>query len=118
MIYLLPLLVGVAAGFVGGLFGVGGGVVMVPAMIYLLKLETKLAVGTSMAVVIFTAISATAKHAANGAVDWKTALPFIPAAIVGGYLGALTVQHVPADQLKRMFGGFLLVIGLKMLLAR
>ncbi|MGB0578431.1 MAG: sulfite exporter TauE/SafE family protein [Limisphaerales bacterium] len=118
MTYLLPLLVGVAAGFIGGLFGVGGGVVMVPAMIFIMKMETKMAIGTSMAVVIFTAISATAKHATNGAVDWKTALPFIPAAMIGGYLGALTVQHVPADQLKRIFGGFLLVVGLKMLIGK
>jgi uncharacterized protein len=118
MIYLIPAVVGAAAGFVGGLFGVGGGVVMVPAMIFILKLETKLAVGTSMMIVIFTAITATAKHAMNGNVDWKTALPFIPAAVVGGYLGAMMVQHVPGDQLKRWFGGFLLVIGLKMLVGK
>ncbi len=118
MTYLIPVIVGMAAGFVGGLFGVGGGVVMVPAMIFILKLETKLAVGTSMAVVIFTAITATAKHAANGNVDWKTALPFMPAAIIGGYLGALAVQHVPGDQLKRYFGGFLVLVGIKMLIGK
>lgn len=118
MIYLIPAAVGVAAGFVGGLFGVGGGVVMVPAMILILKLEPKLAVGTSMLIVIFTAITAAAKHAMNGNVDWKTALPFIPAAVIGGYLGAVMVQHVPGDQLKKWFGGFLLVVGAKMLMGK
>lgn len=118
MTYLVPVLVGVAAGIVGGLFGVGGGVVIVPALIFILKLEPRLAVGTSMSIVIFTAITATAKHAANGNVDWKIALPFIPAAIIGGYLGAMFVQHVPGDQLKRYFGGFLVLIGVKMLMGK
>ena len=118
MSFLIPALVGAASGFVGGLFGVGGGVIMVPAMIFILKMETRLAVGTSMAIVIFTAITATSKHALNGNVDWKTALPFIPAAVIGGYLGAMAVQHVPGEMLKRWFGGFLLVVGLKMLLGK
>jgi len=118
MSIMIAAVVGMASGFVGGLFGVGGGVVMVPAMIFILKMETKLAVGTSMAIVIFTAITATTKHAMNGNVDWKTALPFIPAAVIGGYLGAMAVQHVSGDQLKRAFGGLLLVVGMRLLIAK
>lgn len=118
MNFLIPALVGAASGFVGGLFGVGGGVIMVPAMIFILKMETRLAIGTSMAIVIFTAITATTKHALSGNVDWKIALPFVPAAVLGGYLGAFTVQHVSGDQLKRAFGAFLMLIGLKMLLGK
>lgn len=118
MSYLIPALVGAAAGFIGGLFGVGGGVVMVPAMVFLLKLDQKIAVGTSMAVVIVTAISATAKHASAGNVDWKVALPFMPMAIIGGYFGALAVQGVSSQDLKRMFGGFLVLVGLRMLIGR
>ncbi len=96
----------------------GGGVVMVPAMIFLLRMDPKLAVGTSMTIVIFTAISATIKHIGNNNIDWKIALPFMPAAIIGGWLGAQLVHQVSSDNLKKMFGAFLLLVGARMLFGK
>jgi len=107
-------LVGLVSGVISGLLGVGGGIVMVPAMILLLKLEPKQAIGTSLAVIIPTAMMGTFKHLSMGNVNWKAGLILAPLAIVGGYVGAQLTQHIPGEQLKRIFGGFLIVVGIYM----
>ncbi|MBM3875810.1 MAG: sulfite exporter TauE/SafE family protein [Verrucomicrobia bacterium] len=115
MQYVIAGLIGLFGGVTSGLFGVGGGVVMVPAMMLLLKMDIKMAVGTSLAVIIPTALSGTIKHHAQGHVDWRAAASLIPMAILGGYLGALLVGHIPSEMLKRGFGAFLVLVGVKLL---
>lgn len=118
MIYLLGGLVGLVSGVASGLFGVGGGIVMVPAMMFLLSppiRDIKQAIGTSLVVIIPTALTAGYKHFTQGNIDWRTALALAPLAILGGYLGAWLTTQVPADGLKRAFGGLLILVGTKLL---
>lgn len=111
MNYALAALIGLVGGITSGLFGVGGGIVMVPAMFYLLKTDMKTAVGTSLVVIIPTAITGAAKHLHLGHIDWRVAGALVPLAIVGGFLGAWLTGILHADTLKRMFGGLMVCGG-------
>lgn len=114
MFYLYASLIGLLSGITSGLFGVGGGIVMVPAMMYFLKTDIKTAIGTSLTVIIPTACMGAYKHHELGHVNWRLAFAIVPLAIVGGFLGSWMTKHIPAGELKRAFGGFLLLVGLRM----
>ena len=122
MNYFIAALIGLVSGITSGLFGVGGGVVMVPAMLFFLSppiRDIKQAVGTSLAVIIPTAVMGTWKHfnkdPAISNVNWQVAVALIPTAVVGGYLGAWLTKVIPAGDLKRAFGGFIMLVGIKLL---
>lgn len=118
MHYLLAGIIGLVSGITSGLFGVGGGIVMVPAMMFLLSppiRDIKQAIGTSLIVIIPTALMGSYKHLTQGNVDWRTAAALAPLAIAGSYLGAWLTTHIPADNLKRAFGGFMILVGVKLL---
>ncbi len=118
MKFLIAGTIGLVSGVISGLCGVGGGIIMVPAMVFLLKLDTKIAIGTSLAVIIPTAISGTVKHYNQGNVDLKIAALLIPTAILGAWLGAQFAESLPQATLKRVFGGLLLLVGVKMLIGK
>jgi uncharacterized protein len=121
MNYLLAGIIGLVSGITSGLFGVGGGVVMVPAMLLLLSppiRDIKQAVGTSLVVIIPTALMGSFKHHQQSNVHWPTVLALAPMAIVGGWLGAWLTTQVSADNLKRTFGGFLVLVGLRLLVLK
>lgn len=116
---LLAGLIGVFGGVTSGMFGVGGGVVMVPAMMLLLGMkDIKLAIGTSLAVIIPTALMGTWQHQRHGNVQWMTVAALVPTALLGGYLGVWLTTLISSANLKRAFGGFLIVVGLRLLLGR
>ncbi|MFM1768952.1 MAG: hypothetical protein RJA22_1481 [Verrucomicrobiota bacterium] len=108
----LGLLIGLVGGVTSGLFGVGGGIVMVPAMYYLLKADIKTAVGTSLVVIIPTALVGSYKHFQLGNIDWRLAATLVPLAVVGGFVGAWLTGPMQPDLLRRLFGGLLVVGGL------
>jgi uncharacterized membrane protein YfcA len=114
MEFLIAGLIGLLSGITSGLFGVGGGIVMVPAMMFFMKMDIKLAVGTSLAVIIPTAMMGSFKHFQLGNVDWRVALSLAPTAIVGSYLGAWITKSISSGDLKRVFGGFLVLVGLRL----
>ena len=116
MNYLIAGIIGLVSGITSGLFGVGGGVVMVPAMMFFMKLDIKTSVGTSLAVIIPTALMGSAKHYTQGNVNWPTALSLAPMAIVGGWGGAWLTTQISSGSLKRIFGGFLVLVGFRLLL--
>jgi uncharacterized protein len=115
MNFLIAAIVGLVSGVTSGLFGVGGGIVMVPAMVFALRLDIKTAIGTSLAVIIPTALVGTLKHYQQGNVDWRTALSLVPMALIGGYLGALAAHALPSPTIKRAFGGFIILVGIRLL---
>jgi uncharacterized membrane protein YfcA len=118
MQYLVAALIGLAGGVASGLFGVGGGIVMVPAMVYLLGTNIKTAVGTSLVVIIPTAITGSLKHYQLGNINWRIAASLIPLAIVGGFIGAALTKPLPAETLKKLFGGFMILAGLRLLFVK
>ena len=112
----IPFAIGVAAGVLAALCGVGGGVIMVPAFVMLLGLDQKVAVATSMAVIVPTAIAATAQHVKNGLIDWKVALATALAATLTSYLVADTInKQYRNETLTRIFAVVIILFGFMML---
>lgn len=110
------ILTGLAAGLLGALCGVGGGIVMVPAFVSLLGLEHKQAVATSMAVIIVTAIAATLNNArANNLIDWKIVATVGLASMVAAWFGSDLMRNLSNQTLTRVFGCLLVVFGARML---
>lgn len=112
MVFLI--LLGLVAGILSSLLGIGGGILLVPGMMFLMDLPIKTAVGTSLAIIVPTVITGVFRHAVYGNVDWKLALLICLGAVTGAYLGALLSDYVPGDILKKIFAVFLLVMAVKM----
>ena len=118
MQYLIAGIIGLVSGIASGLFGVGGGIVMVPAMMFFLSppiRDIKQAIGTSLVVIVPTALMGSYKHLAQQNVEWRTALALAPLAIAGSYFGAWLTKSLAADDLKRLFGAFIMLVGAKLL---
>lgn len=113
---ILAILTGLAAGLLGALCGVGGGIIMVPAFVALLGLEHKQAVATSLAVIIVTAIAATINNSrANNLIDWKIVAAAGLASAVAAWFGSDLMRSLGNQTLTRIFGVLLVVFGLRML---
>jgi len=116
----LPLIacLGVAVGFFGALLGLGGGFIMVPALILLLGFDAHHAVGTSMVAVIFTGASAALAYHQQGRLDWRLALLAEAATMPGAFAGAMLTSLVSSASLKSLFSIFLIILAFSMLLRR
>ncbi|HEY3398125.1 MAG TPA: sulfite exporter TauE/SafE family protein [Armatimonadota bacterium] len=107
--------IGVIVGMASGLLGIGGGILMVPALVYLWKHNMQMAVGTSLAVMIPSTIAGTLRHSSFGNVDWPVAIMLGVGAMAGAYfLGAPLAEHIPSDMLKKIFGVVMALFGLQM----
>ena len=94
---------GLAAGFIGGLFGVGGGIVMVPGLVLLLGFEQHRAHATSLAAIVVSATSAGIPFVFDGAVAWDTAGFLLIGSMVGAALGARSIVRISPVWLARAF---------------
>jgi len=117
MKFLIPAaLIGLLAGLLGALCGVGGGLVMVPAFVTLLGVEHKQAVATSMAVIIVTAIAATANNSRiTGLIDWKIVAAVGLASAIAAWFGSDLMRSLSNQTLTRIFGCVLVLFGMRML---
>jgi len=106
---------GFVAGVLGGVLGVGGGIVFVPAMVTLYGFEQHLAQGTSLAVIVPTALVATLAHSRRGQVDWRLAILLGTGGLAGGWLGARLALSLDAPLLRVLFASFLVLMALRML---
>lgn len=113
---------GLTAGFLSGLFGIGGGMVIVPGLFYLFHilniphgLLMHLAAGSSMCIMVFTSASSTWSHHLKGDVRWWILGRILPAIAVGVTLGKLLANHLNTDVLELIFGLFLVFVALKIL---
>ncbi|MFM9965094.1 MAG: sulfite exporter TauE/SafE family protein [Planctomycetaceae bacterium] len=113
--FLVPLGIGVASGLLAALCGVGGGIIMVPAFVILLKVSQKVATATSMAVIVPTAIAATVRHVWNDFVDWEVVVLTASSATVVSFFAADYVKKLGNETLTRLFAVVILVVGVKML---
>lgn len=112
---LIYIAAGLSAGFLGGLLGVGGGILLVPIFHYLLKIPMHIAVGSSLGVIIFTSIAGTIKHWQAHNVDVKLVIAVAIFSIIGSYFGAYICEKISPDVLKRIFAVILLITAIKML---
>ncbi|MGI6224948.1 MAG: sulfite exporter TauE/SafE family protein [Peptococcales bacterium] len=105
---------GLAAGIFSALLGVGGGVILVPGMVFLLGIEMHKAIGTSLAIILPTALMGVYRHNLHGNIEWKSSLLIILGSIVGAYVGAWLSNYLSADTLRKIFVVFMLVTAFKM----
>jgi hypothetical protein len=112
MAWLVLIGIGLASGLLIGIFGSGGGIIMVPALVYLAGFSQKLAVGTTLAVLLPPiGIAAVMEYYKNGNVDFRAAIIIAIMAIVGGWIGAHFANQADTKILKVIFGAFLVIIG-------
>ncbi|PSF10519.1 hypothetical protein C7H09_06125 [Marinobacter fuscus] len=121
-IIILYLLLGALAGTMAGLFGIGGGLVIVPVLIFSFGLQgispeiaAHLAVGTSLATIVFTSISSIRTHHQHGAVRWDIFRPMTAGIVIGAVLGAWTAASLSGPVLETIIGIFVILVALKMI---
>jgi len=113
---LLLLVVGVMAGMLSGLVGLGGGVIIVPALVYFLGFSQHQATGTSLGILLLPAgIFAVMNYYKKGYIDIKVVLLMFVGFLLGGYLGSKISLNVPEGTLKKVFAVVLLLIAGKVL---
>ena len=106
------LLAGTGVGFLTGLFGVGGGFVIVPALTLLLKLSMPEAIGTSLLVIAINSATALAARLGTSSIEWAVALPFTIAAIGGVIVGGRIADRLDAHRSLRWFAALLVAVAL------
>lgn len=119
MAYLGYLAIGLLAGTFGGAFGLGGGTVMVPALVMLFGMTQHQAQGTSLAVMLPPVfLLAVLRYYHEGHINVPMAAYIALGFLIGGLLGAHLVQGVPSVHLKKIFGVVLILLGVKMVFFR
>jgi hypothetical protein len=107
------ILIGALAGVAAGLFGVGGGIVLVPALIYWAGFSQHLATGTSLAVLLPPiGLAATLEYYRHGNVDIRAAFILAMGLFIGAWLGAYLANHMKGPHLRLAFGVFVTVLGI------
>lgn len=121
MVIVLYLMLGAISGVLAGLFGVGGGVILVPALVYALELQgfapeavTHIAVATSLAIICVTSISSARTHHRNGLVLWPIFKALSPGIIVGVMLGTYAIRFISGPWLQLSIAVFLLLVAFRM----
>ncbi|WP_108869987.1 sulfite exporter TauE/SafE family protein [Aquimarina aquimarini] len=113
------ILIGLLAGFFSGALGIGGSVIMIPMLIILVNFSQHQAQGTSLAVLaVPVTLLAAYNYYQEGYVNWKYAVIIAVTFIVGGYLGSKLAISINQALLKKIFGGVLIVVALKMILGK
>ena len=106
--------IGFVIGFVGAIMGIGGGFLLVPMLIYILRVPTATVIGTSMVLTLFTMASATVMHAAtNHLVDAVLALILMIGGVIGAQFGARTGQQMRGERLRLLLGLLVFAVGLR-----
>ena len=112
MTYALAVLLGLTAGVLAGMFGVGGGILFVPTLVAL-GLDQHDAVGTSLLAIIPTALVGTWRQARYGNVRWKSGVVLGVAAVVAAQAGVVVAQELSDATLRRLFAGLLVLVAVQ-----
>lgn len=107
-------MIGLAGGFASGLFGVGGGLLFVPLLVLLLNMNLHLAIGTSLAAIVPTALAGACRHFSERSVDLGIALLLAIFAMAGAWLGAGVSLKLELVLLRRLFALFLFVLAFRL----
>lgn len=112
---ILLLAIGFGAGILSGMFGIGGGIVIVPALLYAARMEPQRAVGTSLgALLLPVGLLGAWSYYKAGQLDPRASLLIAAGLVIGVYFGAQIAQHVDALLLRRAFALFLAAVAVKM----
>jgi len=113
------IVIGLAAGILSGFAGVGGGVIIIPALIFLLGMTQFEAQGTSLAMMIPPiGVMAAFNYYKDGYINWKYAAILALFFFVGGYFGSKLALEIPQNVVKKSFAVFIIIVGVKMLFGK
>ena len=113
------VLIGLTAGVVSGMLGVGGAIIIVPALVFFFSMTQHQAQGTSLAILLFpVGLLAFWNYYKQGYVNFKIALIVMLAFFVGGYIGSVVAIHVPERLLKTGFGILIIILGFRMIFSK
>ncbi len=119
MTFLILIVIGLAAGFLGGLVGLGGAIILIPAMVMFLAMDQRMAQGTTLAIMLPPiGLFAAFNYYKAGYVNIKYALVIAIVFAVGGYLGSKLALNIPATTLKKIFAVVLVLMAAKMALTK
>ena len=108
-----PIIIGLAVGFIAAIMGIGGAFILVPAMIYIIKMPTKLVPGTSLFVTIFVSVIVTFLHSFNyGSIDLMLVLMLVTGSILGVQVGQKLGERIDSSGLKALLAILLLIVGI------
>lgn len=108
-------LIGILAGIVCGLFSTGGGMVLVPAMVYLLKEDDSRARGTTIFCILPMVVTSSFFYYKGNYIDWRVSMLCAIGGAIGGYIGAKLLKRLPKNVLKIVFTVFLFYVSYKMI---
>jgi hypothetical protein len=112
----LLIALGLLAGVLAGMFGIGGGLIIVPGLVLVLKVDAKMAAGTSLAALVLpTGLLGALEYYRSGLIDIKAACIVAGGLFVGAYFGARLMVGLDPLMAKRIYGGFLLLMGARLL---
>lgn len=112
---ILLVLAGVVVGFSSALFGVGGGILMVPLIVLVLGRSQHVAEGTSLLVIVPTAIAGILAHRKTGYVSFRVSALLAAGGVGGAFVGAAVALQLPQDALQFLFGLFMALTGMRLL---
>jgi uncharacterized membrane protein YfcA len=113
-LWLLLLPIGVAVGAFSAAFGIGGGLLMVPVLVFFYGLDQHAAQGTSLVVIVPTAIAGAVAHHRRGLLDWRLALYMAGGGLFGVFAGARLALATDAELLQSVFGAVVIAAGLRL----
>ena len=113
---ILTLLAGLCAGLLSGLLGVGGGLILIPIMIFLLDFSQHAAQGISLLVIIPTALAGLWQLHKSKLINYHLALYLALGSIIGALVSSNFVQYIPGERLKLIFGCFVIFMGVRTVL--
>lgn len=110
------MLIGLGTGLCNGLFGAGGGMVAVPSMVHLLKLDEHEAHATAIAVILPLVMISSYIYFRNGYLDLGKAVPVAAGGVIGGAIGAFFLHRIPSKWLHRIFALFMIAAAIRLIL--
>lgn len=118
---IILIITGGVAGILAGLLGIGGGILIVPVLVFIFRYQgvdtgiiMHVAIGTSLATIVITSLSSIRVHQVHGAIIWSIVKLIAPSIIVGAFLGAAIADALPSDSLRLIFAPFMLLVAFQM----
>jgi len=119
MTFLILVVIGLAAGFLGGMIGLGGAIILIPALVMFLAMDQRMAQGTTIAIMLPPiGVFAAFNYYRAGYVNIKYALIIAVVFMIGGYLGSKVALNVPVNTLKKIFAVVLVAVAAKMVFTK
>lgn len=114
--FLVSSVIGVVTGFANGLFGSGGGTIVVPAMERFLNIKEQKAHATAIAIILPLSILSTFIYIKGSSIDWKTVIYISIGGMIGGFIGAKLLNKISGKWLHRIFGAFMIAAAVRMII--